>query len=335
MAVRGPSLLVGDLGGTRTRLAIYGRKAKAPHAEAVFSSRDHAGLEEIVRAFLASAGASPPAAAVVGVAGPVRAGVAVVTNLPWRLDQHRLSRALGIPRFVLLNDLAVAARGCLELPDEALVPLTPARPAPRGRHAAVIAAGTGLGEAYLVWDGVRHVAVPTEGGHADYAPQSPLEIELWHFLSKRYPEHVSYERIVSGDGLGALYDFFLSRGPREPRAVTRRLAEGDRNAAIAELGLARSFRPAALAVDLFTSIYGAEAGNMALRELTLGGVFVAGNIARRIVPERRELFLAAFRRKGRFAGLLSEVPVAVVTDPFVGVLGALAVARELTNAASG
>jgi glucokinase len=332
MAGRASGILVGDVGGTRTRLALHGRAGAPPRAEAVYSSRDHATLEEIIDGFLATAKGPRPAVAVIGVAGPVRGGVATITNLPWRLEQRALAKRLGIADVVLLNDLAVAARGCLELEDDALVPLTKARPERRGEHLAVIAAGTGLGEAYLVWAGDRHVAVPTEGGHGDFAPQSAIEIELWHFLQKRFPDHVSYERIVSGDGLGALYDFFLSRGPREPRAVTRRLCDGDRNAAIAELGLSRSFRPAALAVDLFASIYGAEAGNMVLRELAVGGVFVAGNIARRIVPERRETFLAAFRRKGRFSALLAEVPVAVVTDPFVGVLGALASARDLRKA---
>lgn len=331
MAARRPGFLVGDVGGTRTRLAVYTRTGRTPMAEAVFSSREYVSLEPVITSFLDSVAAPKPTIAVIGVAGPVRAGVATVTNLPWRLDERVLARHLAIPRFVLLNDLAIAARGCLELPGDAVIPLTSTRPAPRGQHLAVLAAGTGLGEAYLVWAGDRHLAVPTEGGHCEFAPQNALEIELWHFLSKRYPEHVSYERIVSGDGLGALYDFFLSRGAREPRAVTKRLREGDRNAAIAELGLAHASRPAALAVDLFASIYGAEAGNMALRQLTLGGVFVAGNIARKLVPERRELFLAAFCRKGRFAGLLSKIPVAVVTDSLVGVRGALAVARELTQ----
>ena len=140
---------------------------------------------------------------------------------------------------------------------------------------------------------------------------------------------VSTERIVSGNGLGALYDFFASRGGREPRAVAKRLAQDNRNAVISELGLARQHRPAALAVDLFASIYGAEAGNLALHELSLGGVFVTGNIGRRIVPARAEIFLDAFRKKGRFSALLAEVPVAVVTDPLVGVQGALAMARDL------
>ena len=142
--------------------------------------------------------------------------------------------------------------------------LTERKAAPEGQDLAVIAAGTGLGEALLVWNGNRHLVVPTEGGHTDFAPRSPLEVELWHFLTKIFPDHVSYERVLSGDGLGALYDFFSMRAGREPKPVGKRLAEGDRNAAIAELGLSGVYEPAKKAVDLFANIYGAEAGNLAL-----------------------------------------------------------------------
>ncbi len=340
MAPRRPrkaaTLLVGDIGGTRTRLALYDRAGKTLLYEAVRPSREHASFEEIALAFLAESGAAPPEAAVLGVAGPVRDGTATVTNLPWRLEEKALARQLLVPRVVLKNDLVVAAEGCLHTPPASMVPITRERPQPHGHNVAVIAAGTGLGEARLVWDGEKHLALPTEGGHADFAPRSPLEMELWHFLYARFPEHVSYERVVSGAGIGALYEFFSSRARREPRAVARRLAEGDRNAAITELGLARAYRPAARAIDLFAEIYGAEAGNFALRELALGGVFVVGNIGRLVVPARREAFLDGFRRKGRFSSLMATIPVAVVTDPLVGVRGALAFARaEVAREARG
>jgi glucokinase len=193
----------------------------------------------------------------------------------------------------------------------------------------VIAAGTGLGEARLVWCGDRYLVLPTEGGHTDYAPRSPLEGELWQFLSKRFPDHVSYERVLSGAGLGAIYEFFVARCGSESPEVAAALAEGDRNARIAELGLAGKDDSARDAVDLFAFIYGAEAGNIALRELALGGVYVTGNIGHTILPSRREQFLEGFLRKGRFAGLLSTIPIAIVADPFVGLRGALALAREL------
>lgn len=325
------SILVGDIGGTNTRLRLADKTGRRVLAEAVYPSRDFASFEDVARPFLASSDAPHPRAAVIGIAGPVTGGVARVTNLPWVLDERALAKHLKIDRFLLKNDLVVIARGCLGERGDALIPLTAKAPSPKGKNCAVLAAGTGLGEAKMLWDGEKHIAFATEGGHGDFAPQSPLEIELWHFLRARFPDHVSYERVLSGAGIGALYDFFASRGGREPASVKKRLMEGDRNAAITELGLAREHRPAARAVDLFASLYGAEAGNMALRELALGGVYLAGNIARHIVPARRDLFLGAFTRKGRFTELLEQVPVAVVTDPFVGVRGAFAFAKDLVD----
>ena len=323
--------LVGDVGGTRTRLALYASTGRAPLAEAVLPSREHATFEEIAERFLAASSFPHPEAAVIGVAGPVRDRTAAVTNLPWKIEERVLVRRLGIPHVRLHNDLVVGARGCLEVGARDLEVLTDKPPSKKGQHLGVLAAGTGLGEARLVWTGDRYLPLATEGGHCDFAPRSALELELWSFLSARFPDHVSYERVVSGDGLGALYDFFLSRGGREPRAVAKRLAEGDRNAVIAELGLARTHKPAALAVDLFARIYGAEASNVALRELALGGVYVIGNIGHRIVPARREIFLEGFLHKGRFSELLATIPIAVVTDPLVGLRGALAMAREMAE----
>jgi glucokinase len=322
-------LLVGDIGGTRTRLALYERQR--PHrllVEAVMMSREHKRFDDIARSFLRGT-QTKPEIAVLGVAGPVRNGSAHITNLDWKIDERALSRSLGIPRVALYNDLVVAAYGCLDVPPRETILLNGKRPKPKQSSLGVIAAGTGLGEARLIWDGTRHLAVASEGGHCDFAPQTPLEIEFWHFLSSRFPEHVSYERVVSGAGLGALYDFFVSRAGREPRSVSHKLAAGDRNAAIAELGLARAFRPAARAVDLFATIYGAEAGNLVLRELAFGGVFVTGNIGRQILPHRREQFLDGFQRKGRFAETMRDVPVAMVTDALIGVRGALAIARSM------
>ncbi len=324
---------MGDVGGTSTRLALYRGRGRAPVAEAVLPSRGHASFEEIVDRFFAESSLPHPDAAVIGIAGPVADGVATVTNLPWKLDERALRRHLKTPRLRLVNDLVVAARGCLEVVPGDLEVLTAKAPVKKGQHIGVLAAGTGLGEARLLWTGDRYLPLGTEGGHCDFAPRSELERELWRFLAARYPDHVSYERVLSGDGLGALYDFFAARSGPAPEAVAARLAEGDRNAAIAELGLARAHDPAASAVDLFARIYGAEAGNVALRELALGGVYVIGNIGRVIVPERREIFLEGFLHKGRFRDLLATIPVAVVTDPLVGLRGALAMARELLPAA--
>jgi glucokinase len=327
----GPTFLVGDIGGTRTRLALYGATGRAPLLTAIFPSQEHASFEEIAVRFLSESTETRPNAAVFGIAGPVHDRVATVTNLPWKLDERALARKLRMARVVLVNDLVVGARGCLSMPKSTVASITPARPVNKGQHLGVIAAGTGLGEARLLWLDGRYHALPSEGGHCDFAPRTPLEIELFQFLAGRFPDHVSYERVVCGAGLGTLYDFFASRAKREPAAVTRRLAQDDRNAAIAELGLARTYAPAAQAVDLFASLYGAEAGNLALRELSVGGIYVIGNIGRHIVPARRELFLEGFKGKGRFSTLLASIPVAVVTDPLVGIRGALAIAREVVE----
>lgn len=329
------SMLVGDIGGTRTRLSLYDGQGKGLLAEAVLPSREYGRFEDVAQQFLGSATHPPPAVAVFGVAGPVQGQTARVTNLPWRLDATKLSQSLSIPKVVLANDLAVAARGCLHLTPDIAESLT-GRPAMlMGQHLAVIAAGTGLGEALLVWNGKTHLVLPTEGGHTEFAPRSALEVELWQFLSRRHPEHVSYERVLSGDGLGALYDFFAAKAGREPKAIGKKLAQGDRNAVIAEIGLSGSYEPAAKAVDLFASIYGAEAGNLALKGLTLGGVFVAGNIARHIVSARRESFLTGFRAKGRFGKIMAQIPVVLVTDPLIGVCGALAMAKEVVAVGPG
>jgi glucokinase len=328
LAPQGPTYLVGDVGGTHTRLAIFDAAGRAPLFESVLASREHATFDEAVALFLREAGGAPPSVAAFAIAAPITKGTAAFTNLPWRLDERALARRLGIGKVILLNDLAASARGCLLTPPASMIPLTEGRPARRGQNLAVIAAGTGLGQARLIWTGTEHLALPTEGGHRDFAPRNPLEIEFLQFLLGRYPDHVSYERIVSGMGLGNLYDFFVARGGAVPSAVAARLAGEDRNAAIAELGLARAHVPAERAVDLFASIYGAEAGNLALGELALGGVYITGNIAHHILPARREIFLSAFRAKGRFVDLLSRIPIAVVTDPLVNRRGALAVARE-------
>ena len=324
-----PLLLVGDVGGTNSRLALYAPRGKKAVAEKSFLSREHPSLEAIVDRFLLEAERPALGVAVFGVAGPVHKGVATITNLHWRIEEKSLQRRLGARRVLLTNDLAVIARGCVEVSQRDRVLLTSKAPEKKGSNLAVIAAGTGLGEARLVWIGDRHVVLPTEGGHTDFAARTPLEVELWSFLRTRYPDHVSYERVLSGAGLGAIYDFFVARSGPEPESVARRLAEGDRNKEIAELGLSGAYPPAAHAVDLFVTIYGAEAGNLVLGELAMGGLFVAGNIARTLVPARRELFMEGFLRKGRFAAKLADVPVAVITDSMVGLRGAHALAREL------
>jgi glucokinase len=326
-------LLAGDIGGTNTRLALYDDLGKTPVREDTLSSRAFPSLEAAVRAFL---GAESPriAAAAFGIAGPVVAGHVKTTNLPWQLDEESLSRALEIPRVRLINDLVSIAFGASVATGSMLAKLQGERtPAETGATLAALAAGTGLGEAALVWDGTKHVPCGSEGGHSDFAPRTRVEWELYEYLSKRFGGHVSYERVVSGPGLGNVYDFFLvKKKAREGKANAKAIASApDRNRAIAELGRSGKSVAARKALDVFLGVYGAEAGNLALKFLSTGGVFVAGGIAASLVPllKKKGPFLEAFRGKGRFRPLLSKVPVAVVLDSKVGLAGAARYASML------
>jgi glucokinase len=288
-----------------------------------------------VRAFLGKPAPAVKAAAF-GVAGPVVHGRALITNLGWTVDARALERKLRIGRVTLLNDLVALAVGTLGVPTSKMRVLGDAGPPQRkGANVAVLAAGTGLGEAMLVWDdqSARFVPSPTEGGHTDFAPADELQDELLAFLRERVSKHVSWERILSGNGLGSLYDFFReAKGVSETRANAAAIAAApDRNAAIAQLGTEGQSKPAARAVQLFARIYGAEAGNLALKTLAVGGVYVCGNIAARMVSVLAAgPFIEAFRAKGRQQGLMERVPVAVVLDAGIGLAGAIRVAAGRT-----
>jgi glucokinase len=323
-------LLAGDIGGTNTRLALCEDRGRTVR-EAALPSRSFSTFEAAVREFL---GPKPPkiAAAAFGIAGPVLGGAVTTTNLPWKLDERTLARRLSIPRVRLMNDLVGIAYGAAGAPARRLARLQGGPPRPKGAAVAVIAAGTGLGEAGLAWDGAALVPCGSEGGHGDFAPRSRLEWELLEFLSARFGGHVSYERVVSGPGLGNVYDFLReAKKAREPAEIGRSLARSpDRNRKIAELGLSGESATCRRALDLFLGVYGAEAGNLALRFLATGGLFVAGGIAASLLPLLRGgTFLEAFLDKGRFRALLERVPVAVVLDPNIGLAGARRYAASL------
>ncbi len=320
-------LLIGDIGGTHARLSLLNPQGRRVRQEA-FESRRYPSLEAVVREFL---GKPTPrvSAAAFGIAGPVVNGRCTATNLPWVIDARALSRKLRVRTVTLLNDLVALSLGALGVARSKLHVMGGAgAPKKKGANVAVIAAGTGLGEALLVWDGARFVATATEGGHSDVSPRDDLEVELLHFLRARFG-HVSWERVLSGDGLGNLYDFFrqaknVAETAENAQAI---VAAVDRNAAISELGMSGKSEAAARAVDLFASMYGAEAGNLALKSLAVGGVFVCGNIAARMLPVLdRGGFQRAFVDKGRFTPLMERVPVAVVLDSDVGLAGAARVA---------
>jgi glucokinase len=323
----GDFVLAGDIGGTNARLRLYDGQGLAIMHEAVLPSREAPSLESVVGKYLARRKVRV-GAAVLAVAGPVVDGVAHTTNLPWVVDERVLARDLDIPRVALVNDLAAAAIGCTRAARESRVVLARGH-APRAANIAVIAAGTGLGEALLVWDRDHFVPCATEGGHADFAPTSAIEVELLEFLQKTLGiDHVSYERVLSGPGIGHVYDFFVERFG-ETAANRRKLKAADRHPIISALGLAGDSFAAAQAIELFAHVYGAEAGNLALKGLALGGVYLCGRMAAEILPPRKAAFLFGLRTKGRMAELLARIPVTIVTDSFVGLTGAGYLAARL------
>ncbi|HXY52337.1 MAG TPA: glucokinase [Terriglobales bacterium] len=316
-------ILAGDIGGTNARLAYFqvnnGHLAVA--VEDVFPSREHRCLDEIVAKFVASQ-AIKPEVACFGVAGPVRDGRVETSNLPWIVEASSLAGELRLPGVMLINDLEANAWGIADLEETDLVLLNKVAGHPGGNQ-AVISAGTGLGQAGLYWNGQAYDVFATEGGHCDFAPRTEIEIELLRFLSARFG-HVSVERIVSGPGLVNVYRFLRDthRG-EEPAWLTDQMAHGDAAAAISRAALEAKAPLAEHALDLWVSIYGAEAGNLALKIMATGGVYLGGGIAPKIISKLSGiLFMQAFVSKGRMQPLLESIPVRVITNDKIALFGA-------------
>lgn len=316
-------ILAGDIGGTKTYLALYAFDGATLRAvkEGAFVNSGYGGAGEVLGEFLgAERGASIESAAL-GVAGPVEGGRALLTNLGWTVDSGELARSLAIGRLGLLNDLASIGWGAPLLSGSDLYVLQQGAQSPG--NAALIAAGTGLGEAVLFWDGHEHIVSPSEGGHADFAPRTEDEIALLEFLMQRHA-HVSYERVVSGPGLEAIYEFVLSRrGEGAPESLKGRLAAEGMAPAIASEAIAGTDTACREALALFASIYGAEAGNLALKTLPAWGVYIGGGIAPRILKAMEwGGFMEAFRSKGRFRPYMERLPVKVILNDRAGLMGA-------------
>jgi glucokinase len=324
-------ILAGDVGGTKTTLALFERRGGdwALVREATLHSRDFASLEAAIAHFLGAGPRAPIAAACVGIAGPVVDGRCVTTNLPWVVDERQLASAIPAVRARLLNDLEATGHGIAALGEHELVPLQPGVPRTAG-NLAVIAAGTGLGEAIVVGEAPARTVVATEGGHADFAPRGDLEEGLVRHLRKEFG-HVSYERVLSGPGLVNVYRFLRDTGVAAESSQTAALMrESDPAAVVTELGARGADRLCEMALNVFVSVYGAEAGNLALKALAVGGVVVAGGIAPHIVPALKAGgFISAFRDKGRLQSLLETIPVRVVLNPKTALLGAALVARAM------
>lgn len=324
-------LLAGDIGGTKTRLALFRIKGKrlTLQRQGKFPSKAYPGIIALLKDFL-----SPKVsitAACFGVAGPVANGRCEGTNLPWIIDAGLIRRTFRCGRTSLINDLEATAYGIERLPSSAFLTLQKGRPV-KGGTVAVIAAGTGLGEAALVWEGGRYQAVASEGGHTDFAPRNDMEIKLWRYLAGKFG-HVSYERILSGPGKLDLYYFLRDlKGAREPGWLAQALRRGDPSAVVSEMALRKRSPVCVEALGLFASIYGAEAGNWALKMLARGGVYVGGGIAPTLLPILKNgAFMEAFLEKGRLSSLLSEVPVKVILDDRAALFGAAHYARHVAH----
>lgn len=321
-------LLAGDLGGTKTSLGIYATDADGRprlQREASFASREHPDFEAILDVFLAD-GAGVEAAAF-GIAGPVEDGVVQVTNLPWRIEAPQLAAKLGC-RVRLLNDLEATAWATLALDSAEVVVLNEG--IERTGSRCVIAAGTGLGQALLAWDGARHHVIATEGGHTDFAPRDATGIALLEFLLERYPR-ASWERVLSGAGLRNVFAFVVERLGIAPSASTNdRLEAGDLAQVVGEQAVAGVCPASRRAVEIFVAAYGAQAGNLALTSMAVGGVYVAGGIAPKLLPLLQSgVFLEAFTAKEPFAQLMRRIPVRVLIDANAPRNGAAAVAARL------
>jgi glucokinase len=331
-------ILAGDVGGTKVELALYGfAHGQLLHVrEERFPAQEFAGLEDVVRRFLLASEAPEITAACFGVPGPVRGGRLRLTNLPWVLDSHELSTSLGIQHLFLINDLEANGYGIPELKPEQILTLNAGDPAAVGNR-ALVSAGTGLGEGVLVWNGKTHMPMASEGGHCDFAARSPLEIELLEYLMKKLGGRVSWERVISGQGITNIYRFLRDvKGMPEPAWLQERMAAEDPNAVIGEVGEQGRSELCVKTLEMFVSAYGAEAGNMVLKVLATGGMYLGGGIAPKIVRTMQGgAFMRAFTDKGRLTDLLVQTPVHIILESRCALMGAAAYAEARAAEISG
>lgn len=316
-------ILAGDIGGTKVNLACFevsGQRVLRGITD-TYPSREHSNLAEIVRAFISAHNLTVEYASF-GIAGPVKKGRAQLTNLPWVVDARELTRELGLKRTWLINDLEANAYGISGLEPADFVVLNPGEEG-AGGNAAIISAGTGLGEAGLFWDGHRYLPLACEGGHGDFAPRSELDVELWRYLRGRFGQ-VSWERLLSGPGSYNIYQFLrdTKRG-EEPAWLTEELKNGDPPSVVSRAALAGTCELCVRALDLFVTYYGAEASNLALKIMSTGGLYVGGGIAPKIIGKLQDgNFMKSFCASDRMKWLLEAMPVRVILNDKTALIGA-------------
>ena len=331
-------IVAGDVGGTKVHLALYGfDQGKLVHIrDERYPAQEFTGLEEIIRRFITESGKPEVTAACFGVPGPVRGGRLRLTNLPWEIDSRELELHLKIAHVFLINDLEANGYGIPELSHDQLETLNVGDPSAVGNR-AVVSAGTGLGEGILVWNGSKHIPMPSEGGHADFGARNPLEAELLVYLMKKLNGRVSYERVISGPGIHNIYTFLRDEKKMdEPAWLAERMKSEDPNAVIGEVGESGQSELCAATLDMFVASYGAEAGNMVLKALAIGGMYLGGGIAPKILKTMRNgAFMKAFADKGRLSELCIHTPVHIILESRAALLGAAAYAEARAAELSG
>lgn len=328
-------ILAGDIGGTKTNVALFdeqGESLGAPVAQKSFRSNSYDSLEAILKEFINEHKPQQVARACFGIAGPVVGGRVETPNLAWIVSSETLAETLKVGQVGLINDLEATAYGIEALQDKQLLTLNKGSGARPG-HRALIAAGTGLGMAGIFWDGSHYRPIASEGGHADFAPRNEMEIDLLRYMTERLSGHVSYERILSGPGLFNIYSFLRDRNfAEEPAWLAEQIAGGDRTAAVSAAALSNKSELAAKALGLFVEIYGAMAGNLALIMKSLGGLYIGGGIAPKIVDKLKDgTFINAFKDKGRLSSLVASIPVHVILDDKTALYGAARCALNQNN----
>jgi glucokinase len=330
-------ILSGDIGGTKTNIALFqsnGSEVGPIIRERTFPSAQYQSLESIIQEFIGQTNPEIKTACF-GIAAPVVEGRAKTPNLNWTVTEESLADLLKIDRVWLINDLEATAYGIATLRDSQLLTLNAGDPKSSGNR-ALIAAGTGLGMAGIFFREGHYHPMASEGGHSDFAPQTPLQVELYQYLARKFGGHVSYERVLSGPGFFNVYSFLRDKNPaEEPAWLAEQIASADKtavSAVVASAALSNQSELAVKAIDIFVSVYGAMAGNLALLMMAGGGLYVGGGIAPKIREKLTDgTFMKAFTDKGRLSSLVAAIPVHIILDEKTAVFGAANAAVDVVR----